>query len=180
MTDKEIIDGYLDGDKGAIDLVTSWIRAVVYHRALTDQIQREDLIADTLVDVLDNFRGGKFGNRGSLKSYVQCTAQHNVIDAFRARERFHRYCEEARHTHTPSEDPLGDIIREDEVKRFLRVLQRLGKECRELYDMLLVRELRYRDIAGILNMTEGAARTRVSRCKKKAMSLANDLRQGSH
>ncbi len=63
-------------------------------------------------------------------------------------------------------DPETDMVIQEEFQRMLAALQRLNSEDREILSLVSGdEELRYRDIAAILGISEGNARIRVHRAR---------------
>lgn len=171
MSDEQIINGYLAGARNAFDLVTEWIRAVVHRRAWTDGISGEDIIADARVKVFVNLKSGSFRFDAPLKSYVQSIAQYTIADAFRDRERARKYTARLHDEGSQHFDPTDEIIHEDQLQYLLRVMNTLGDECRQIWEMVFREGLTYKDIAARMKMTEGAARVKAFRCKEDATGL---------
>jgi RNA polymerase sigma factor (sigma-70 family) len=176
LSDEEIINDYLAGARGAFNLVTDWIRAVVHRRASTDGISGEDIIADARVKVFLNLKSGSFKFDAPLKSYVQAIAQYTIADTFRDRERARKYTARLYYESPQHFDPTDEIIHEDQLQYLLRVMNTLGDECRQIWEMVFREGLTYKDIAARMNMTEGAARVKAFRCKEDAIGLLKKFR----
>ena len=56
----------------------------------------------------------------------------------------------------------------------LRVVEQVSEECRRLWAMIL-EGLSYREMSDRVQVSEGALRVRVLRCRKRAMELRGEL-----
>lgn len=64
---------------------------------------------------------------------------------------------------------------EEEVLIYKRILSIVGSECKDLWKMIFNDEMSYKEIAKTLGTTEGAVKTRVLRCKQKAVALGKKM-----
>ncbi|MBI5470832.1 MAG: RNA polymerase sigma factor [Ignavibacteriae bacterium] len=175
MTDEEIIDQYLLGNRKAFTLITDWIRAVVYRRTWMDGLSIDDIVSETRIKVYLNLQAGKFRFDAPLKAYVQRITEYTVIDEVRISERAARYV--AAQGHVPQEggDALDELIKKDDLALLVRILQMLDESCRAVWELILHEEVPYKEIARRMKMTEGAARLKAFRCKEEAIALRKKL-----
>jgi len=102
----------------------------------------------------------------SVLAYTLGVARHHVAD--HERRRMGQLGEELLASiPDTSHGPLGRLISREEMDAVRVQLAVLPKETRELLMLRFGDELRYSDIAQILDLTEGAVRQRVSRAMRE-------------
>lgn len=175
LSDREIIRGFLQGDTQSVELVQTWIVYVVHARLWTQDIQAEDIVSDTILKLLVNLRDNKFKFESSLKTYAQRIARFTIIDHVRAQRRAREYVKEMSLMSAEQESPARAFENEEEMTLFLRVVSLLPQECRDLWAMIHNEEMSYVEIAERLSLTEGAVKTRVLRCKQRAIVLRKKM-----
>jgi RNA polymerase sigma-70 factor (ECF subfamily) len=167
----ELIEAYLCGEPSAVRAIDEWIVPVIRHRAwrLTDQDQ--DLCQDVRLKLLARLRDGSFRGESSLKSYVQAVAKYTCLDALR-RSRIRRAEPLTAEPSVPSrDDPMESLSQKESERLCHRVLDALPEPCRELFRLVLERELSYEAIAEQLSLSLGTVKSRLARCRDRAVGL---------
>ncbi|MGA9116808.1 MAG: sigma-70 family RNA polymerase sigma factor [Bacteroidota bacterium] len=158
------LEALRSGDPAAVQAVTRWISVITENRLWTSRIEESDVMQETILRLLvtgaDHVR--------SLPSFARSIAVHVIVDEAR-RERVARTYEASLDPDPPGDpDPEQILIsreeRMEEARVVLRVLGNLKPRCRKLLGMVFVDRMPYRAIAKTLGTTEGAVKTRVSRC----------------
>jgi RNA polymerase sigma-70 factor (ECF subfamily) len=173
--ERSLIDGFLQGDPATLRALDAWILPVVRHRAWKLRELEEDLLQEVRLRLLKLFEAGTFRGDAALKTYVQATAKYTCLDAVR-RARIRR-TEELREEHFPlsRDHPAEDLRRWDEARLCRLVLVRLPERCRRLLRLVLERELSYEEIAGELAISLGTVKSRLARCRDRAVLLRGEL-----
>ena len=178
--DAERVEAFLFGDEAVTQEITSWIRTVVYHRAW--RLQRsEDLVQDVLVRLLEALGNGRFEGRSSLRTFVERVAKYTCLDAVRRARRVDFVdLDETGELPAPSDDGVLDRMEADEQAQLcFAVLERLPEGCRDLLQRTLAEGVRYEEIAAAAGVAVGTIKSRVSRCRDRALRLRDQiLRQG--
>lgn len=170
------IDAFVAGAADALALFDAWADPVIAHRAWRLGDQREDLRQEVRLRLLRGFREGRVPRDGALRGYVQRVAQHVCIDAVR-RARVRRAEELSEELPAPSCDgPDAELDRLESARLCRAVLDRLTPRCRELFRLVLLEELSYRQIAERLAVELGTVRSRLARCRDRAEVLRQSLR----
>lgn len=165
-----LIQGFLRGDRACSAQIDIWIAEVLRHPGLRLGDERDDVAQQVRRKLLIAFRTGTFMGTASLRTYVWRAAQHVAIDHLRARRR------------RPSPAPLEDVsepadaaltperalLQRERRDILLRMLDRLGEDCRTLLQLIVFDELSYKEIAARLGASEGAIKVRALRCREKA------------
>ena len=167
-TDKDIIDGFLDGNQECYRIVTGWIDEIIQRILWSESIHPDDIRSDTLYKLLVNFRSGRFHYKSALKAYVQQITRFTLIDAIRSQRR-----QPSRIINDPpaAENPYTIIITEEEKIIFNRVWNLIDQQCRQLWIMIFHQATSYREIAKQQKVKESTIKTRVFRCKEEAIKI---------
>ena len=174
MKDNERIQGFLAGTRPHYDEIVGWITTLVRSRLWEEHVPPEDVIADTVSKLLVAFREGTFRSDASLKTFVQQVTLYTLIDATRRQRRFIPL--EARSDPPDQDTPLSRLISREEEMLIERVIGLLPEGCRTLFSLVLEERLSCRSIAERMETTEGAIKTRLSRCRQKAAALMRGMR----
>ena len=174
MTDPDRIEGFLAGAQPYYDEILQWITVVVRSRLWTDHVDADDVIADTVTRLLTALRDGEFRSSSSLKTYVQQVTLYTLIDATRRQKRF--VALDAGHDPPDLDTPYAYLAAKEEAALIERAVSLLPEGCRTLFLLVLEDGLSCRAIAERLGTSEGAVKTRLSRCREKAMTTLRGLR----
>jgi RNA polymerase sigma-70 factor, ECF subfamily len=116
----------------------------------------EELVQDTLVrafNSLDSFRG-----ESSLRSWLFTIERRLVLDRRRAERRRRGQITLAEVTVGTEYTALDSLIAEETSAKLQRIVQALSPMQREVFTLRVVEGLSYKEIAGVLDTSEGAAR----------------------
>jgi RNA polymerase sigma factor (sigma-70 family) len=173
LTDRELIQGFLAGSKHEYAQISEWIAISVRSNSRDSRIDQDDVIADTRLKLLLVFENDSFRYDSSLKTYVQRIAYKTLVDAIRRRRRVFPLDE-----NSGPADPSNPHSQLEELEQ-LRLVDRgmdiLSDNCQKLLAMVLRTKMSTRDIADRLGVTEGTAKTRLSRCRKQLISIVRGL-----
>ena len=176
-----LIAGFLRGDRACAEQIDTWIAEVLRHPGLRLGDDRDDVAQQVRRKLLISLRTGTFLGTASLRTYVWRAAQHVAIDHLRARRR------------RPAPAPLDDVaepadaaltperalLQRERRDILLRILERLGDDCRTLLQLIVFDELSYKEIAARLQASEGAIKVRALRCREKAAAEFKSVTSGA-
>lgn len=158
------------------DLVAAIPRLRRYARVLTGESTRaDDLVQDTLARAWEKRRLWQAGT--DLRAWL-FTVMHNVFVNQRALAR-----REARNISIESDGMAGDVwqlsVRPSqqvhvELQQLLVLLGRLPAEQREVLVLAAVEEMKYEEIAAVLDIPVGTVMSRLSRAREKLRRFANE------
>jgi RNA polymerase sigma-70 factor (ECF subfamily) len=148
------------GDSQALSRLVTCHHGTVYRFLLAflrDEDQAADATQDTFVKVLD--RLDSFRGESSFQTWLLVIARNEALGLIRSKGR-------------RREEPLGEserwqdrgvapdeaVIRGSEVKRVREALERLPEKQRLTVSLRLFDELSFKEIAEVIDSTEGAAR----------------------
>lgn len=170
---------FLDGEPSAIAAVDGWIRASAgsFRRRLSSEW--DDLLQDLRLEIIRLLQDDRFRGESSLKTYVWRVVAHSCLDRVRSKSR-----RSGREVDLDGRE--GDLApvpprQAAAATRDLleRVLAETSEECRRLWRMI-VDGASYREMAALLDVSEGALRVRVLRCRRKADAIRERLlREGN-
>jgi RNA polymerase sigma-70 factor (ECF subfamily) len=151
--------------------MAGWARSVAVHGAWGFETP-DDVVQSTLLALVQNFRDGRFKG-GNLRAYVQRITMNMCISNYRRAR--------ARGEHVPLEDttpaPASRASGEDTERRVMlnRILDRLGKNCRQIVIMAYVQGYNRKEVGERLGISEQAARVKLFRCIHKARDIIEDI-----
>jgi RNA polymerase sigma factor (sigma-70 family) len=173
--DQELIRGFLEGIPADHATISQWAREVVVHVLNFNPSLQEDAVCDTMFDLLQALRDGRFRGHAMLKTYVQQIARYKCVDIIRSMKRARLCLDRARNEFAVAEDPTEPVDGEREYYLVDRVVSLTDPRCIELWKMICLEGITYKEIARRIGLTEGAVKTRVSRCREKALEIRKTI-----
>ena len=157
-TDLQLIDRWKKGDsRAATKLVGRHSQALArFAASLGEREGIEELVQDTFVRAfasLDSFR-----NESSLRTWLFTIERRLMLDRRRAERRDTATVEIEDSDSVSEYGALDALIAEEVQERVRRSLGSLSPTQREVFTLRVQQGLSYKEIAGIVDSTEGAAR----------------------
>ena len=161
------------GDEEAAALVRDRIGRVVSFRGFGISAEdRRDIQQDVVAQVWQAVRQPTFNFQLGFWGFVETVTARRCIDWLRSRR--------------PQSDVEGDIpdrtgsaldalLAQEHVELAHAALARLDRECRDLVYLHAGMQKSYREIAELLDATEGALRVRLHRCVRQAREALQAL-----
>jgi RNA polymerase sigma factor (sigma-70 family) len=171
MEDREIVEGYITGNQRDYDTVVRWIHDVVGSYVWMEQITPDDVVSGVSEKLLLNLRSKAFHYDSSLKTYVQRLTRYTIIDLARSCKRAQRLITQDNVNLVPPATPLEVYESKEEALTFSKMFALLGEKCRELWNMMLLERMTYKEIGKKLGKTEAAIKSQIGRCKEEAMKI---------
>ena len=148
------------GETAALELLVTRHQGVVY-RFLLNFLRDEDQAADTTQDTFVKALGRLDGFRGeaSFRTWLLAIAKNEALGRIRAHRRRREEALDDADVY-PDESSASDemAVWADEVRRVREALERLPEKQRLSVSLRLFDELSFKEIAEIIDSTEGAAR----------------------
>ena len=172
--DQEVVTRYLKGEREAVGTVDGWISRAAwpYQRRLADRW--DDVLQDVRLEVTRLLGSGKFRGESSLRTYLWRVVSHTCLDQLRAQSKW-KWSELG--DLPPADEPVTPVAipsRQEDKDLILRVLDRVPRECRELWRMIMA-GLSYQEMSLRTDVAEGTLRVRVLRCREKAVAARQEL-----
>lgn len=138
----------------------------------------DDIVGETMLaayEHLDRFDAGK----GSFASWLFVIARRKIIDHQRAHRRFWRYVRR----HESRSDATGDellagVLRDEEIAAVYAAFERISTDDQDILALRYSAGLSTREIAGVLEISDAAARQRLSRARRRIAALL-DVKVGN-
>lgn len=176
--DQEVVARYLKGEADAVGTVDGWISRAAwpYQRRLADRW--DDVLQDVRLEVTRLLGQGKFRGESSLRTYLWRVVSHTCLDQIRSQSKWQwTDLDAVDRGDGPTLPPLTLASTREDRDLLLRVLDRVPRECREMWRMI-VAGLSYKEMSVRMNVAEGTLRVRVLRCREKAVALRRELLGG--
>ena len=177
-SDRKRIDAYLDGETAAFREVDRWIRVEVQARYPILRAELDDLCQMVHEKLVGNLGAGRFGHRSTLRTYVAGITHYTSIDCIRKRHREQSLpsgWEERREATTDS--PYRSLSDLQEQELLHQAVMGSPAACRELWRLIFVERLSYKDVGSRLSIPPGTVKSRMWYCRRKAMALLERLRR---
>jgi RNA polymerase sigma-70 factor (ECF subfamily) len=173
-TDEELIDRWMAGDsRAATMLVARHSQALARFAASSGEREGiEELVQDTLVRAfasLDSFR-----KQSSLRTWLFTIERRLMLDRRRAERRNRETVPIQESDHVSEYGALDTIIAEELQERVRRSLDALSPTQREVFTLRVQLGLSYKEIAEVVDSTEGAARVHYHHAVRTVKELLKD------
>jgi RNA polymerase sigma factor (sigma-70 family) len=162
------VEAFLTGRSSAVQAVTDAVAGAVGRFRLGADLH-EELVQESLGRILLNLTRRRFRGEASLRTYASNVAKYTCLEHFR-RPRSSAGSGPGR-SDASGPTPEELYLRAEEHGRNLRAFAALSSECRELFTLIFVDRLAYREIAGRLAVSVGAIKSRVHRCRERVHDL---------
>lgn len=171
MTEREIIDGVVAGDRRYCSMLVQQYQDMVYSVALNvlhDQSLAKDVSQEVFVKVYRNISG--FEGDAKLMTWIYRIAYNESITYYRKRKR-----KEGKHTSldqihgiaTNAHDAYELIDQQERKQRVGETLDQLGGDDKILLDLFYLKELTIKEIGEIMNLTQSNVKVKLHRARKK-------------
>src|SRR5262245_38699641 len=161
--DEQIILGFMAGDPSCVREIRDAVEGVVRYFHPENDGLHEDLVQDVLMRVLRSLNDGRFRRDASLKTYARHVAKYACLE----HRRSHKKQEELDGDAIPSRArwaaPDENLLYEESHRRNLEFFASLPEASRQLFRMIFVEGLSYREIGARLNISEAAIKSRIDR-----------------
>ncbi len=157
-TDLALIARWRGGDeRAATAIVGRHAEALArFVGSLGERDEVDAVVQDTFVrafNSLDSFR-----NESSLRTWLFTIARRLLLDRRRSARRRRDVDEVKENDATTSFDALDGMVADETQSRVQEAVARLTPTQREVFTLRVVEGLSYREVAGVVGTTEGAAR----------------------
>jgi RNA polymerase sigma factor (sigma-70 family) len=162
------------GEPDAVSATVALVGKAVRYRGHTIPFdERPDVIQDAIVALVAAVKGRSFADDDAFNGFVRMVAYRRCIDWTRQAMRKARL-----------DPPVREVVEaekrlhaKDRRKLAVEILAQLKRPCRELLSLRIGRGLTYDQMAQLLGRSEGALRTQVHYCLKKARAILQRRRR---
>ena len=129
----------------------------------------EDLVQNVFFRIL-KYRE-KFRNEGKFSTWMFHIAHNVISDCFRKNKRLEYSYQIFKEEASEQQEEDDGIVRNEQLHLLRKAFHELDSESRELLLLSRFKELKYKEIATILNCTEGAVKVRIYRAIKELREI---------
>lgn len=177
LDERATIDAFLSGKPG--NYIDTLIVNTVRFKGWSDSFDSKDVIQNTRLALLENFRHGKYVSK-DLTAYVRQVTEIQCILEMRRRYRFKKHHQEwsdnALDVPDPNPGPANQTFNDEKRRQLALLLKELDKACFKLLFLKFYKSLPYKRIGEALSMSEINARVSVFRCLKKSQEILQEKR----
>lgn len=172
----EVARGYRAGKPEDLEIVRQRVRALLAFKGyVIARSDRPDVEQEVLGDLWKAVRKPEFDDAAGFWGLVSKITTRRSIDYMRSRRPFTGLDPLSPNTPARGRGPLGSAISRERTELARQAVARLGAACRELLELRIELGKPYREIAGILDKTEGALRMQMVRCIERVRELISEL-----
>ena len=169
----EKTERFLAGDLEMVREIRSCIEVVVRKFGFPNRDLEDELVQEAIGRLFLSLAGGRFQGKSLLATYASNVAKYMCLEHLRRQRRAAQLAARTSRAKTHDMGPETVLLRVEQHRRYLCAFATLSGEERELLSMIFIRELSYRRVAAQLDITEGAVRVRVHRCRLKLRDELN-------
>lgn len=185
LTDAQLVKLYIKGSEEALATIIKRhqhkILAFIFSK-INDRDVAEDVFQDTFVKVIKTLKSGKYNEEGKFLPWVIRISHNLIIDHFRRNQRMPKF--EAKDKEfdllTLLSDELPNIesqmIKSQIEKDLAKLIQELPNDQKEVLYMRLYREMSFKEIADI---TDVSINTALGRMRYALINLRKLVQQNN-
>ena len=176
LSDQELVKNYLNGDNASFETLLTRHKSRVFAFIMSKIKNRdlsEDIFQDTFIKVINSLKKGKYNEEGKFVPWVMRIAHNLVIDHFRMQKKtrsiaptkdFDIFDVISDNDKNAEENMIDDQISSDVRK----LIEKLPEDQKEVLKMRYYRELSFKEIAEI---TEVSINTALGRMRYAIINL---------
>ncbi|MEG0796614.1 MAG: RNA polymerase sigma-70 factor [Odoribacter sp.] len=131
--------------------------------------EAEDIVQDLFIKFWE--RKDKETFKGSLRAYLFSSIQHNCIKIAQIHNKY-QFSEIEDYV-----DPVNSPMTEEEIEiqrqKIYTEIQRLPEQCRYVFEAIVLKDMKYKEVAQELNLSVNTIKTHLSRALKQLRSSLN-------
>ncbi|MBN8858505.1 MAG: RNA polymerase sigma-70 factor [Sphingobacteriales bacterium] len=160
-----IIESLRDGQQRALDgLFAQYYRALVYFamRIIKSQEEAEDIVVESFSRLWNNRE--KMESLQNIKGFLYLTTRNACVDHLRAQRKFRDIQKELQILADPIIADIDiDTTRAETLRHIYEEMEKLPKQCRNIFKLSVIKGLKSRDIANKLNISVSNVTSQKSR-----------------
>lgn len=131
--------------------------------------ESEDIVQELFVKFWEKYNHSHF--EGSLKAYLFSSVQHNCMKSLRKKNKY-RFQTLENHMELPvyTEEDF-----ETESKKLYEEIARLPEQSRKVFELIVLQDMKYKDVADTLRLSVNTVKTHFSRALKQLRGSLNTL-----
>ena len=163
-----------NGDNSAFRELYNLYAAAMYsisYRIVNNKDEAEDVLQESFLKAFQNIR--KFDNTNSFGGWLKKVVINGSIDQVRRRKISFVPIDDAKHDLEVEEDNMRF-----DVETLRACIQQLPDNYRIVLTLFLFEDQSHKEIAALLNISEGTSKSHFHRAKKKLLTLLNEKKNG--
>lgn len=175
MTEEQLIEGCKNGDDNARRcLYEQYARKMfaLSYRYVNDYDAAQDVLQDGFLKVYERIHG--FMSQGSLEGWMKRVIVNTALDYLR-KQKYHLSVDEiSLADEMEQQDDLEENSTNISSEILLSMLQKLPKGYATVFNLLAVEEYSSKEVAAMLDITEGGVRSQYARARKILMKMVRN------
>ncbi len=175
MTEEQLIEGCKKEDNNARRcLYEQYARKMfaLSYRYVNDYDAAQDVLQDGFLKVYERIHG--FMSQGSLEGWMKRVFVNTALDYLR-KQKYHVGVDEIASTDGIEErEDLAEDSSDISSDILLSMLQKLPKGYATVFNLLAVEEYSAKEVAAMLNITEGGVRSQYARARKILIKMVRE------
>lgn len=145
------------------------VHSIVVKPGLGSHEDLQDILNDAVTDLILYIRSDKFEpSETKLSTFFYAIAKNKWLNVIRQRSREPHFTDIPEAMQSESHQPiLDELISVEEKKEVKVALERLDQSCFDLLYKYWIQDMKLKDIAAELNVSEEVVKKRHERCRKK-------------
>lgn len=164
MTEELIIQGCLQKDANAFKALYNKFGGILYGMALryaSTNKEAEDILQDTFVKVFQNI--DSYSNTGSFIGWVKRILINTAINSYRSAYNRNEIVDDEPVPFSRYDE--SDVFENFAAEDLLNLLNQLPEGYRVVFNMYVIEGYKHKEIAEILNISEGTSKSQLSKAK---------------
>ena len=159
------LQGREDGHRMLFKMYISYAKSIAA-RYSSDDEEAKEIINDTFLKVFKNLSTYDFGL--PFRAWLRTIAIHTAIDYFRRKKKYAVLSFQEQLPETQVSDTIIDQLSAEEIMALVR---KLSPAYRTVFMMYVVDGFNHREIAELLNITEGTSKSNLSKARVRLQEM---------
>ena len=164
-TDANLVSDYISGDEKSLEVLIYKHKSKIYNFIFSKVLNRdiaEDIFQETFIKVIKTLKNGVYNEEGKFLSWVMRISHNLVIDYFRKSNRMPKF--EASDDYDVFQfitdnapNAENNLIKDQVVNDLQNLITELPEDQKEVLNMRLYRDMRFKEIAEITGVSINTA-----------------------
>ncbi|RYG06589.1 MAG: sigma-70 family RNA polymerase sigma factor [Chitinophagaceae bacterium] len=130
-------------------------------RYAIDRMEAEDMLQNGFIRVFDKL--GDYRSEGSFEGWVRRIMVHSAIEYYRKHHKMMQVVDINEHVDEPFVEAAA--VANLDATDLMSMIQQLAPGYRMIFNLYAIEGYSHKEIAGIMNITEGASKSQLSRAR---------------
>jgi RNA polymerase sigma factor (sigma-70 family) len=169
---QKIIDKCKDNDHKAFEVVYKKFYRIllgVAMRYTANYAEAEDILQDSYIKIFHSIHS--FAYKGSFEGWMKRIVQNTAINSCRSKLKFELYIELSEQEEKLSDTGFETVLGRLEVKDIVTLLNGMPEGYRLAINLYFIDGYTHREIAAMLNISEGTSKSQLFRAKNYLKNL---------